>query len=557
MARMRPLAISALALGLSGISPWFAAPATHAAQATAAGVTVDVIATNADGRPIRDLTTSDLVVRLDGRVQTVTGIRLAPPPPPAVSALPEPYATNTDDLGRTMAILIDGTRLRAANADPLRNGVSQITDALGPQDRAALVPIGTDTRPVDFTTSHDRLATAAAAITLEDGPPASARQDEDRVDAMLGAVIRAMALLGPEPGVKTLVLATNPFRVTSKLQRTIQSVGEAAATHRIALYLVAPGSSDVTPADGLHALAAGTGGAVLPDTWASAVTAERARITVTLAPNDDLEPGETVRAIVGTARPDVRLRFAPFASVEAVGPAALESLTEMLRQPRIFTDLPLRLGVYPILHTDRSSIRLFIVGETTDDERPLAWSEFALLTPDGRLVSQWSEDRDVVTQRPLISGAIAPEGLYRLRWAASELSGRRGTVDLDVDVRLESAGPFRLSGLMLGQMVSDTFVPTLQPPADTPVVEWCAEVYGAAVDGQSMTTRLDVVTSESGSPVLTTPGQVRTSPDPERRALLGQVDVTSLAAGDYQFRATLVIDGQDAGMVTRTFRKTR
>lgn len=278
---------------------------------------------------------------------------------------------------------------------------------------------------------------------------------------------------------------------------------------------------------------------------------------ITLARDENLDEGTTVRAVVASTRDDVTMRTTPFAYVPAHVVDGLDSLKDMLRQSRTYTDLPLRLAAYPVLHTDRASIRLLIIGDTQEPDRNLAWSEFAMFTPDARMAAEWTESRDALAQRPFLSGVVVPEGQFRLRWAASELSGRRGTVDLDVDARLATAGAFRLSALMLGRLANDTFVPVLQPAPDATEIEWYAEVYGDLVDGQSLASRLDVL-SAPGSPVFSTAdGRVLTSPDRSRRAITGRVDVSTLPAGDYLFRATLILNGVDAGSVVRTYRKVR
>jgi hypothetical protein len=321
---------------------------------------------------------------------------------------------------------------------------------------------------------------------------------------------------------------------------------------------VLPHATAVPAGNGINALAAGTGGLVLPlGSWATAAAQEHARVELTLSEDEDLDAGTMARALVTTSRPGLVVRSAPFVFVPTEVTDGLTALTDMLRQSRAFTDLPLRVAAYPVLHNDRSSIRLLIVADTIEADRSLAWSEFGLISPDGRMVAQWTETREALVQRPFISGVIAPEGAYRLRWAASELSGRRGTVDVDVDARFTPAGDFRVSALMLGRLVTDTFVPMLQPPADTTDVEWYAEVYGDLAAGQALTTRLEVATSLTGSALSTTPGRVLTSPDPSRRAITGSVDVRALDAGDYLLRATLVVNGTDAGTVVRTFRKAR
>jgi VWFA-related protein len=523
--------------------------------------TLDLIVTHPDGRPVADLRPEDLIVRLDSRPQTVTGVHVAVPAPATVRAgLPLPYGTNAGGAGRATAVIVDVTRLTPTRTTAIRTGLQSLATALSPADRLALIPLSTDLRPVDFTTSHTRVVEAADALTLHTGSPRTDRQDETAVEATLLALGRAATLLGAEPGVKPLVLVTEPFTITTRLRRAIQTLAESVTRHRIALYVVTPGTSEVPASDGVYALAVGTGGAVVASgSWSSIVAQERARVEVTLAPDAELDADTTVRALIASARTGLVVRAAPFALVPVADPDAMLPLADMLRQSRTFSDLPLRIAAYPILHSDRSSIRLLIVGETIDDGRPLAWGEFALISPDGRMVARWSENREAVAQRPLISGALAPEGVYRLRWAASELSGRRGTVDVDVDARFTPAGPFRLSALMLGRMNGDTFQPVLQFPAGASTIEWYAEVYGDLAASRTVTARLDVLTSTDGPVLRTEPGRVLTSPDPSRRAITGVLDLASvdLDAGDYLLRATLVVNGADAGSITRTFRRER
>lgn len=534
------------------------APSAQARQAPTV-TTMDVVVTTQGGQAVADLRASDLVIRLNGRPQTITNVRLLRPIAQAVrDGLPLPYATNTGAAGKTTAILVDVARLSKARAAGLQTGLRELTAALTPSDRLALIPLAGDARPVDFTTGHARVVDAAAALPLGDGPSRDRGDDEDAVESVLGALGRASVMLGAEPGVKTLVVVTEPFVVSGRLRQSIQALGELAARNRIALYVAMAQTAPVAPGNGIHALAAGTGGVVVPlGSWASVATLEHGRVEVSLARDEDLDEGATARAVVATTREGVTVRSTPVAFVPANVVQGLDSLKDMLRQSRTFTDLPLRLAAYPVLHTDRSSIRLLIVGDTVEPDRTLAWSEFGMFAPDGRMTAQWSEARDGLAQRPFISGVVTAEGQYRLRWAASELSGRRGTVDIDVDARFTVAGAFRLSALMLGHLTADIFVPELQPAPEASSVEWYAEIYDELAAGQTLTSRLDVTTSLAGPPVSSTEGRVLTSPDPSRRAMTGRVDVSALPPGDYLFRATLIINGTDAGSVLRTFRKVR
>lgn len=521
--------------------------------------TMDVVVTTKDGRPVADLQPGDLVIRVNGRPQTISLIRPLRPSTAAVrDGLPLPYATNTNTSGRTVAVMIDVTRVPKTRTGELQTGLREFTAALAPSDRIALVPLAGDARPVDFTTNHARVVDAAGALPLGNGPSRDRGNDEDAVEAVLGALGRAAVMLGSDPGVKTLVVVTEPFVVSGRLRQSIQALGELAARNRIALYVAMPHATTVAAGNGVHALAAGTGGVVVPlGSWASIATLEHARVEVSLSRDEELDEGATARAVAVTTRAGLSARTTPFVYVPANVVTGLDSLKDMLRQTRTFSDLPLQLAAYPVLHTDRSSIRLLIVGDTVDGDRGLTWSEYGMFTPDGRMTAQWGESKDTLAQRPYISGVIAPEGQFRLRWAASELSGRRGTVDLDVDVRLTAAGAFRLSALMLGRLAADTFVPELQPAPGATAVEWYAEIYGEPAAGQTLTSRLDVLPSLNGTATSSTEGRVLTSPDSARRAMTGRVDVSALPPGDHLFRATLTVNGTDAGSVLRTYRKVR
>lgn len=500
----------------------------------------------------------DLVVRLDGRVYPVTAVRrsLALPTTP-MGPWPPPYGRNDVAQGRTLAVLVDTPRLPAARLQAITAGVTTLTQGLAPADRVALIPINTDARPVDFTTSHARVVEAAAALPLSQELPRQDNRERDAaVEAMLDSAGRLATMLGATPGVKIMVVVTEPFRVNGRLREAMQLLGETVARNRVALYVASP-SPETKPGDGAHTLAASTGGLVLAPGWKNLLEQETRRVEVQVAVDDRLSSGSTVRTIVAGTRKDLSPRFVPYTFIRPEGPDALESLSDMLRMGRVFTDLPLRLAAYPVLHTDRSSIRLLIVAETIEPESSLQWAEFALISPDGRFLSQWREERDALTQRPVISGALTDPGTYRLRWAASELTGRRGTVDVEVNAHLAEAGGFRLSALMLGRLETDTFIPVLQPHADDPSVEWYAEVYGEPQAGQLLTARVDVRAVPGGPIVATESGRVLTSPDPQRRAMTGRLATEGLAPGDYQLTATLSANGTDLGAVSQTLRKER
>ncbi|MEI6245425.1 MAG: hypothetical protein WCQ64_10310, partial [Acidobacteriota bacterium] len=83
----------------------FALSAQSAFKSSAELVSIDVLATDAQGMPLGDLTAKDFTLKVDGKLrplQSVQLVRLADPSRPAVAAptiapaAPAPFAVNTD-----------------------------------------------------------------------------------------------------------------------------------------------------------------------------------------------------------------------------------------------------------------------------------------------------------------------------------------------------------------------------------------------------------------------------------------------------------------------------
>jgi hypothetical protein len=233
----------------------------------------------------------------------------------------------------------------------------------------------------------------------------------------------------------------------------------------------------------------------------------------------------------------------------------LAALTDMLRQPRAWRDLPLRLAVFPVLDVDRDRLRLLVLGEPLDPMTALAWAQFALIAPSGAVVAEWKAEGADLAARPIMTAALAAAGPYRLRMAASELTGRRGAVDYEFDVRLTPAGALALGPLMFGGIANQAFMPLLQPQADATAVRAYAEIYGRLAATDALTSRFEIASTVEGAPLASVDGSVRTTPSDDRRAALGTIDLSPLKPGDYLIRAIVSLNGKEIGRVTRTIRK--
>jgi VWFA-related protein len=520
---------------------------------------LDVTAIDAIGAPVTTLRPQDLSLRVNGRVHPVTDLVLVQHEHQPPSPLPAPYATNQVTPGRTMAIAVDVTRLPASTMPAVHDGVAGLLKALHSHDRVALVAMALDGFALDFTTRHERVRATTAALKGRVAMPTNAREAEAAAAASLGMLQRLVTGLAIERGLKTVIFVSSPFATSSTIRRAIQSVADAAAQQRVRLFIVEARDATSASGIGLAALAAATGAELLPAGAGLSTVAGRSatRYELAFSPSSKLSHDTPQRIQLASLRADVRVT-APASIVIPRGeamPLGMVALTDMLGQSRAYRDLPLRLAVYPVMDTDRDRLRLVILGETEDPSRTLAWAELALIAPSGAVVSRWRVESADAAARPLMTAALAPEGGYRLRMAASELSGRRGTVDVEFDARLTPAGAFALGPVMFGRMSAEAFVPQLQPPAETSAIMAYAEIYGESAATDTWTATFEIAHTAAGPARATIAGSVRKTPDARRRAALGTLDLTALAAGDYQIRAIVSRNGTEIGRVTQTLRK--
>jgi len=539
-----------------------AVPGSAGAQAAPGIVTIDVTATDDNGLPITTLRERDLTLRIDNRLIPVGALRLVQHETRA-SSLPAPYATNQFAPGRVVAIAVDVTRLLNTDAAAIRTGIITLLAALGPRDRVSLVPLAIDTTPVDLTTTHDLVRDAVPSIT--GGAPAVSPGDKAEEAAALGSLelLERLCLnLALEPGVKTVVYVAPAFDATSQIRRSLQSLSDVALRNRIRLFVIDPRATAITPAGGLTALAASSGGALIPgagsapDAFASIAARTKFRYELTFAPAANQRNGKSHRVQIDSSRPNTHVSTPPTVFIES-GEAPAETmpaLTDMVRESRPYRDLPLRLVAYPVRQANDDRLRLLILGETEDASRSLAWAEFALIDPSGVVVAQWKTTSAEAAIRPIVTLALAPPGPYRLRMAASELSGRRGAVDYEFDAGLTQAGMMMLGPVMFGGMADNAFVPQLQPAAGTAAIMAYTEIYGEPGTGDVLGARFEIARSADGDALVSATGSVRTSADPSRRAALTTLDFPALPPDDYLVRAIITVNDVEIGRVTRTLR---
>jgi hypothetical protein len=497
------------------------------------------------------------MLRIDGRVHPVQDLKLVQSRTDA-SLLPPPYTSNQAAAGRDLSVAVDVTRFEPGDLPKVRETINTLLGALGPRDRVSVTALADDGFTTDYSSRPELVRAIAGKL------PATA-QSMQETKALEAAAVKSLSLLelrstilAADPGHKTLIYVAPTFGASSSIRKSIQAVAAATARQRVQLIVVDPRATAM-PSAGHTALAAATGGIVVPPTaaaFASVVGASSARYQLQFALTDDEQDDKLHRVQVVSLRKGAQVSAPAQIFIARIGTAdPMAALTDMLRQPRAWRDLPLRLAVFPTLDVERDRLRLLVLGEPEPPMRPLAWARFALIAPSNAIVAEWTAEGADLTARPIMTAVLAPPGPYRLRMVASELTGLRGSVDYEFDVRLTPAGSLNLGPLMFGGIANQAFLPVLQMPAEAAAVMAYVEIYGRIAETDKVTASFEVAATVDGPAIATIDGSIRTTPENDRRAALGTIDLTSLKAGDYLVRAIISLNGKEMGRVTRTLRK--
>jgi hypothetical protein len=223
----------------------------------------------------------------------------------------------------------------------------------------------------------------------------------------------------------------------------------------------------------------------------------------------------------------------------------------MLRVTDAFGALAIRTAGYVSRNAPDGTAKVVFLAEPVDPSVRFASAAAALVAADGRLVAQWSADDPTVS--PLMGAMQAPPGTYRLRVAATDASGRGGTADYEVVASLTEAGPLRLSSVVLGLSREGGFFPRLQFGAE-PVALGSLEIYGGS-PGARVSATLEVAATMNGPALVTVPLAIAPGGG-DRYIATGAIPIGALPPGDYVVRAIVGIEGQPAGRVVRTLRKS-
>ena len=586
--RVLPVALFVLAVGTvtSGQKPG-AGPVT---------VLVDFNATTSDGKPATDLTPTDVTIRVGGKprtIQTLTmktaasGPAVAPPaadaPAAAPAAGPPPFATNEpkaaaasgDATGRTIQLLVDAESLRPGTEQQIREHAEKLFGGLGAADRVAFSITPRDTAQVGF----GPVSAARAAL----GKLVGQRTTADPICRTSDTLRFVRGLLEPHAGAETpmsviFIAGSLSAPGTSKsqtggtctvLQDDYRAIGAAAASARANVYVVQGDAGESGRDTGLENLAGATGAGtvmrVVGDGFAPRVLADSSAYWVaTLAPDSSDRPGPPQRLEIKSAKEGVSIRARNEVGIGvrsapgAAGPAKPGATTprDMVRAAAnaTFTDLQLRAFVYTARGTaDKMTALVFT--EPVDPTAKITALSVGYFDQNGQGGSVTAKDEQLkaaVVAMPLALNA----GNYRIRVAATDASGKNGAIDINVNTNLTTAGPYKMSGLLIGSASESGMKPRIPIFSDEPSIQVMFEMYGIPGAAAEMKVGFELIQPEPAKPLAYRPtGMLPDGREPDKFSIFGEIPIAKLPPGDYIIHAIVQEKGQPEGRVTRSFRK--
>lgn len=571
-----------LALGAAALT----APGASA-QSKGTPVRFDFRALTEDGGHVRDLKPDELSLKVNGkqrRIQSLSLFSTVPDKAAPGSALPPPYATNAvGATGRAIHILIDDDSIAPGREAEMREAVRLITSELGPADRVGVMTAQgqLNMRPGADPT-HVRLAVdklSGRAVTNE-----SEQDAQCRTVKLLAALSTVISLSGSTP--TTIVLFAGGMSPPKIKQVQIGSLNSSAATNDLCpvttedfqniATLAASAHADLyvfhvtegmvvrstTQAAGIESLAGVTGSEIVRLNSSAQPSVSRmlretsAYYVGTFDPEPGERAGQPLRLELRSTRDKVRLRARPSVDIPKETKRAALKPQDMLRVAGEHHELPLRTAAYTSRTPGSEDVKIVAVFEGVEPGAALASASIGLFDEKNTLKKQWTAQSADLAKRPVIAALTAPPGVYRLRVAAIDATGRGGTTDYEMQAEVARADPLKVSALVLGtQQQGGGFSPRLEFSGTDPVAIGLLEIYDVAKGG-NVTVDLEVAPSLDGTPLANAATTVSQGTIEDMRIAFGGFSIASLAPGDYQMRAVIKLDGKAVGRVVRTLRKT-
>jgi tetratricopeptide (TPR) repeat protein len=272
------------------------------------------------------------------------------------------------------------------------------------------------------------------------------------------------------------------------------------------------------------------------------------------------EPGDRdgksheVKVVLPRQKATVRARG--LLDIPSRPPSPPEQLAAALRSPLVEGGLPIRAATYALRDPATGKVRVLIAARVGRASRPVSLG-FALASATGEVAAsrayqglaggegEWLE---------FTSDAVVDPNTYRLRLAAVDAAGRRGSVEHTVKAALVSAAGLEVSDLVLAKG------PAAGPVRPAVDLELAGEGLLALVEiggrdrarVEAGTVAVELAESADGPALVRMPAVAAEVKDGARVARVGIVGGL-LPPGTYTARAEVSLDGKPVAVVARSF----
>ena len=258
-----------------------------------------------------------------------------------------------------------------------------------------------------------------------------------------------------------------------------------------------------------------------------------------------LRPGLTVRA-------RAKVALDPSVAPRTGTPAALQALLE---QPTDVVDLPLHVDVYNTRGDDPSLLKVLMAIQMGGQQNraPAQWG-FIVLN-EGNLIASGRSSVDEAGPGPwtfTASTKLLP-GRQRLRFAAIDADGRAGVVDLPLAVGLRSTSSLQLSDLLVGSLTAGRFMPGTRVEPGAPLAAMIEVLSNDVIRLGRTRVALEITPDGSAEPVQRVLMAARTGVADTILLNEAQITTARLPPGHYTATATILVDNEPVGTVTRGF----
>jgi hypothetical protein len=587
------------AVGLSAANDFTAQPAS-------AQVVVRAVAR--DGQPVLDLKAGDVSVRVDGTEREVKSLELMRPPEstaaaaapvastPPPSPLAPPYATNAAPEaaapggGREVILLVDDEGIGPGREEQVRQAIAALVGGLTAADRVGLTAMKQGGVHVPPSPQHRAVLDALPRIVATGSPSETPINLACRTKVMLGTI---GGLLRGAPAQRTIVLfspgmapiSADAMRGSGRFDNNptdtglcqirsndLEELSRMAATSPAEFFVVYHSEGMANAANlsnaqaGLENVAGTTGGEMVRLTGTGEAAGTRIARASGFYYVATLEgaAGSARRVDARVNRDGVRVTARPLSVAPAAATTKGGTPRDMIRVATVFRDVAIRAAGFvsrqqganepKAAAQGANDLKVVVLFEPEDPAVKLTAAMVGLFDEKGTLKAQWTAQPNELARSPVVAALTAAPGRYRMRVAASDSSARGGTTDYDLTVQLPEAAPVKTSHMLLG-VGQGGFAPKLAfTSADAAAIGFI-EIYDVAKNAKVEAT-FEIVKAD-GEVMGSGQGTVGAGPGEDARIAYGGFGVATLEPGDYTMRATINVDGKQAGVATRTLRKLK